>query len=143
MQVAQSELEFRELRATDWLFVKRLLQDVQEEFARKERFLVLITARWMVALELFRFCEELTILQGAASETDEEYHKGILAILRGLGVLLLNDLKKHEEISLDQLRVTFADIDALVQELIYDEAMHYGAGTAERLAFVDSELDGN
>jgi hypothetical protein len=143
MSVAQAELEFRELRATDWLFVKKLLQDLQEEFARKERFLLLITSRWMIALELFRFCEELTVLQpGNASETDEAYHRGILAILRGLGVLLTNDLKNREEISLDQLNITFADIDAMVQELQYDEAMHYGLATPERLEEIQSRLNG-
>ncbi|CAN5559623.1 hypothetical protein BH20VER3_BH20VER3_16160 [soil metagenome] len=142
MGVAQSELEFRELRATDWLFVKRLLHDLHEDFARKERFLLLITSRWMIALELFRFCEELTILQGNATETDVAYHKGILAILRGLGVLLTNDLKNHEEISLDQLNITFGDIDALVRELQYDEAMHYGLATAERIEEIESVLDG-
>jgi hypothetical protein len=140
--VAQAELEFRELRATDWLFVKKLLQDLQEEFARKERFLLLITSRWMIALELFRFCEELTILQGNASETDTAYHEGILAILRGLGILLRNDLKNHEEISLEQLNTSFGDIDAIVEELVYDEAMHYANVTPERLEHIESILNG-
>jgi hypothetical protein len=143
MQLAQPELESLEARQTDWIFVRKLLQDIQEDFARKQRFLLRVAGRWLTALELFRFLEEIVFQDGQASETDRVYHKASLRILHSQGELVLHDLKRHEDIPIDQLGISYDDLSALVAELAYDEAMRYGTTTQERLKDLGAELFGD
>ncbi len=140
----QDELIFHELRATDWFFVKRLLRDLQEEFQARERYLIGTVSRYVIGLELFRLCEQLTILDPRSpSQRDRSYHRGMLAIFRGLGELLLADLRQHEEIDIKPaLGYGFADLAATVEELAIDERMHYGEMTDARREQILGEVFG-
>lgn len=127
------------------MFVKRLLSDLQDDLQREERFLIGIVSRYMIGLELFRLCEEITIHGAKApSQRDAAYHRGMLAIFRGLGVLLLDDLRQHEEIDIEKaLGFTHQDVAAVVEELAVDERMHYGDMTEARRAEILQEVFGS
>jgi len=143
--LTQDELTFHDIRSTDWLFVKRLLSDLQDDFQARERHLIGDVSRFMIGLELFRLCEQLTILNvKSPSQRDRAYHKGMLAIFRGLGEILLSDLKQNEEINIEKaLGYTFADVAATVEELAIDERMHYGDMTEERCKEINRAIFGD
>lgn len=134
MQISQEEMSFHELRVTDWMFVRKLLEDLQADFAQRERFVVRSTERFLTAVKLFRMCEQLAIFEVEnPSRKDAAFHKGILLILRGLGELLLEELRAHEDVEVKKwLGVTYEDVRAICHELQCDEQMHYGSLSESR-----------
>src|SRR5260221_6792226 len=117
---AQGELLNYNPESPDWVAVKILIDEVDQEItARRSHLLYRVTA-WLLAIRIFKRVEERKIVLAEPAPRDIEYHRAFTSLLLGHGDFLLLELRKHEEIDPENIGVRFEDVAAHVEELRYD-----------------------
>ncbi len=139
---AQGELLNYNPESPDWVAVKILLDEVEEEIAARRSHLLFRVNAWLLALRIFRRIEERKFILSEPAPRDNEYHKAFTALLYGQGQILLIELKRHEEIDSHHIGVPFEDISAQVEELRYDYESRYGDMTPSRRKDILQEVFG-
>lgn len=125
MTKTQQEFEYR-VDERDWSAVKLLVEELEQELAERRNHLLFRITAWYFALKVFKRVESEKLIQRPAIERDTEYHRAMLAFLRGCGEILVLELKKHEDIDPQQIGLTFGDFSATVEELRISERERYG-----------------
>ena len=139
---AQGELLSYNPECPDWVAVKILLDEVDEEItARRSHLLYRVTA-WMLATRIFKRVEERKLVLTDPAPRDIEYHRAFTSLLLGHGDFLLMELKRHEEIDPENIGVKFADVAAHVEDLRYESVSRYGDMTKARRADILREVFG-
>ena len=139
---AQEELLNYNPETPDWVAVKILIEEVDEEIAARRSHLLFRVNAWILALRIFRKIEERKLILSDPVPRDSEYHRAFLSLLFGQGQMLLVELKRHEEIDSQHIGVPFEDIAAEVEELRYDYESRYGDMTAARRKEILREVFG-
>jgi hypothetical protein len=139
---AQGELLNYNPESPDWVAVKILIDEVEEEIAARRSHLLFRVNAWILALRIFRRIEERKFILSEPAPRDSEYHKAFTALLEGQGQVLLIELKRHEEIDSHNIGIPFEDISAQVDELRYDYESRYGDMTPARRSGVLREVFG-
>jgi hypothetical protein len=137
----QQELEYK-VDERDWTAVKLLVEELEQELAERHSHLLFRITGWYFALKVFRRVENEKLILRAPLERDIEYHRAMLAFLRGCGEVLVLELRKHEKIDPNQIGLSFADFSAMVEELWISERERYGDMTAARREEILSDVFG-
>lgn len=139
---SQGELLNYNPESPDWVAVKILIDEVEEEIAARRSHLLFRVNAWLLALRIFRRIEERKLILSEPAARDTEYHRAFTALLWGQGQVLLIELKRHEEIDSHSIGVPFEDISAQVDELRYDYQSRYGDMTPARRQEILREVFG-
>jgi hypothetical protein len=139
---AQGELLNYNPESPDWVAVKILIDEVEEEISARRSHLLFRVNAWILAIRIFRRIEERKLILSEPAPRDTEYHKAFTALLCGQGQVLLIELKRHEEIDSHNIGVPFEDIAAQVDELRYDYESRYGDMTLARRTDILREVFG-
>ncbi len=137
----QQELEYK-VDERDWTAVKLLVEELEQELAERRSHLLFRITGWYFALKVFRRVESEKLILRAPMERDLEYHRAMLAFLRGCGEILVLELKKHEDIDPKRIGLSFADFSAMVEELKMSERERYGDMTKARRDEILSDVFG-
>jgi len=131
-----SQLEFSsydtEIRNSDWFYMRHLIAELQEDFTRKSKLVLLLTSKWLLAYDMYDCYENTIIIQGTPSESEKAFSKSIRSILKGYGIHLIQKLTENDKIHLDQLDISFEDIQAMVEELSFRDAETWQDMTSSR-----------
>ncbi len=102
----------------DYYFATRLISQVQRDLQRANRRHLMIASRWVIAYEYLKTLEERLLTQEAPLEREKIFFNATVAVMLGLGRLLMQQLGADEDkVSLDSLGLTFDDLSACVAEL--------------------------
>lgn len=117
----QSEILFdpSQQGITDLTLHNSLISSIQRELGQKKRFLLRITANWVIAYEQLKLLHADCLDRPTPPKILASYVNSSLITLRGLGHHLVDLLKANEEIDIDGLGLTFFDLEACVAELDY------------------------
>jgi hypothetical protein len=138
---AQQELEYK-VDERDWTAVKLLVEELEQELAERRSHLLFRITGWYFALKVFRRVESEKLILRPPLARDVEYHKAMLAFLRGCGEVLVLELKKHDGVDPKQIGLSFADFSAMVEELKISERERYGDMTDSRRNEILSDVFG-
>lgn len=115
----QSEIHFDDVKPSDQYFMRRLISEVQQDLSRRRRHLLMITSKWMISYKFLIDYENDAILACDPSSREKDFFRGTAHVLYGLGRLLLGHLKSNEDVPIEALGFTFADLEACVEDLRY------------------------
>ena len=139
---AQGELLSYNPESPDWVAVKILIDEVDEEITARRSYLLYRVTAWMLAVRIFRRVEERKLVLAEPAPGDIEYHRAFTSLLLGHGDFLLMELRRHEEIDTVHIGVRFEDVAAHVEDLRYDSISRYGDMTKARRADILREVFG-
>ena len=110
--------------------------DFLVDFSTREKRLGLLTetVAWVAAVSFFRETETETHYLGDPTESDQRYHKSVLAALIAEGERLLTRISRSGGLPENLDGVKTGDIDAMVEELRNTQAQWYGDMTPGRRA---------
>lgn len=111
--------------------MKMLLDEFERELSERRTALLARLSVWKMALRIFKRCTADKMILREGSRRDSEYHKAILAFLKGTGLLLQGELQRQQDIDPKHIGVRFEDFAAAVTELEYQEREWYGDMTEE------------
>lgn len=121
----------------DYYFATRLISQVQRDLQRANRRHLMIASRWLIAFEYLKTLEERFLTQETPLEREKAFFDGTVAVMLGLGRLLLQQLAAADDkISLDSLGLKMEDLTACVSELEdIERATHreWDSGTVNKL----------
>lgn len=107
-----------DIRSSDWLYMKKLLTDLQRELAEGKRYFLRIVANWVQAYDMLRAFEDVVMVEsGDPSQSERKFFIGNLAVLKGYGIHILNILEAHNLEIPKALGVAVSDLLAMVEEL--------------------------
>ncbi len=129
---AQQELLNYNPECPDWVAVKILIDEVDEEISARRSHLLFRLNAWLLAIRIFKRIEERKLILCDPAPRDIEYHRAFTSLLLGHGEVLLLELKRHQEIDPENIGVRFEDISAYVDDLRYDQRSRYGDMTEAR-----------
>jgi len=101
----------------DYYFATRLISQVQRELQKTNRRHLMITSRWLIAFEYLKNLEERILLQETPFEREKAFFDSTVAVMLGLGRMLLQQLRAADNISLESLGLKYEDLAACVAEL--------------------------
>jgi hypothetical protein len=127
----QQELEYK-VDERDWTAIKLLIEELEQELAERHNHLLYRITAWCFALKIFKRVESEKLICRPPIDRDREYHRAMLAFLRGCGEILVLELKKHDDIDPQKIGMNFADFSAMVEELAISERERYGDMTPSR-----------
>ena len=90
---------------------------VNRELAQHNRKVIRTTSRWLELYEFAKFLEEEDLLARDPVSGQRQALLGTVALVRGLGVLLLAKLQNDDAEQLKALGCSFRDLSACVEEL--------------------------
>jgi hypothetical protein len=123
--ILQPELLLNEQASPDMRFAARLIAQMQREFSQKRRHMLRIVGQWLTAFDYVKMLEEEHLAASAPLQPQTEFLSGTVALVKGLGILLLAHLQSADVDRLDGFGLTYADLAACVQELEdIDRALH-------------------
>jgi hypothetical protein len=137
----QQEFEYR-VDERDWSAVKLLVEELEQELAERRNHLLYRITAWCFALKVFKRAESEKLICRAPTERDLEYHRAMLAFLRGCGEILVLELKKQEDVDPQQIGMNFSDFSAMVEELRISERERYGDMTPSRRGEILNDVFG-
>lgn len=137
----QRELEYK-IDARDWSAVKLLVEELNEELIQRRNHLLFRVTGWYFALKVFRRVESEKMVLKQPQERDSNYHRAILAFLKGCGEMLLVELGNHQDIDPSKIGIGFSDMAAMVEELRMSEREWYGDMTESRRAEILNDVFG-
>lgn len=121
----QPEFDYR-VEERDWTALKLLVEELKEELAERRSHLLFRLSGWYFAIKVFKRVETEKIVVRSPVDRDVNYHRAMLAFLRGCGEMLLVEFKTQQDIDPNQIGVSFADLSAMVEELRMSERERYG-----------------
>jgi hypothetical protein len=98
------------------------------------------TLAWTGAVAFFRHAETETHYLATPTESDQRYHKTLLAALIAEGERLLSRIQRVGGLPENLDGVKAGDVDAMVEELRNTHAQWYGGMTTERRAQILEEV---
>jgi hypothetical protein len=101
----------------DYYFATRLISQVQRDLQRSNRRHLMITSRWLIAYEYLKTLEERLLIQDSPLEREKAFFNGTVAVMLGLGRLLLQQLEGADNLCIESLGISLNDISACVAEL--------------------------
>lgn len=113
----QPELLLTEQATPDMRFAARLISQVQRELTQRNRKMLRITGRWLDLFEYVKMLEEEHLLSSEPLQTQTQFFQGTVALVLGLGTLLMATLQNDDAEQLEALGLTYADLVACVEEL--------------------------
>ncbi len=116
-ETLQPELLLSEQASPDMRFAARQMAQVNRELAQHNRKVLRTTSRWLDLYEYVKMLEEDHLLASEPISGHQHFLLGTVAILRGLGVLLLAKLQNDDAEQLRALGCTYRDLSACVDEL--------------------------
>jgi hypothetical protein len=137
----QQEFEYR-VDERDWSAVKLLVEELEQELAERRNHLLYRITAWCFALKVFKRVESEKMICRPPIERDMEYHRAMLAFLRGCGEILVLELRKHEDVDPQRIGMNFSDFSAMVGELRISERERYGDMTPSRRDEILSDVFG-
>ena len=137
----QQEFDYR-IDERDWSAVKLLVEELKQELAEQRNHLLFKITGWYFAMKVFKRVEAEKMVVGTPQDRDFKYHKAMLAFLRGCGEVLLVELSAHQEVDTAKLGMSYADLQAMVEELKISERERYGDMTANRRAEILDDVFG-
>jgi hypothetical protein len=139
---SQQELLSYNPESPDWVAVKILLDEVDQEIAARRSHVLFRLSAWIMALRIFRRVEERKFILNSPVPRDLDYHRAFISLLVGQGDVLILELRRHEESDPQAIGISFEDIAAQVEELRYDQLSRYGDMTEERRSSILREVFG-
>jgi hypothetical protein len=138
---AQTEFEDK-VDERDWTAVKLLVEELEQELAESRSHLLFRITAWCFALKVFKRVEGEKLILRVPQERNIEYHRAMLAFLRGCGEILVLELRKQEGVDLGRIGLSFAEFSAMVEELRISERERYGDMTPARREEILSDVFG-
>lgn len=121
-QLILDDIEGAALVRSDF-FARELIEQVQRDLGRNTRHTVGLVSRWVVVFDYLRTRErELNAAESPMSREIDQY-KATVSLVKALGLLLLEHLRRNEEVDLDRhLGYGFDDVEACVEHLEMEES---------------------
>lgn len=141
---SQQEITFGDefAKDPDFYFATQLITKLQRELHQQRRHLLMVASRWLIAFEYLKQLEERILIQESPLEKERRFFEGTVSVMAGLGRLLIARLEETEEVKLEALGITHADLLACVEELAdIDRAAHRDI-TSEMVAKIEAEVFG-
>jgi hypothetical protein len=110
----------------DWGAMKLLLDEFEHELAERRTALLYRVSVWKMSVRIFKRSTTDKMILRAPSQRDYDYHRATLGYLKGTGLLLQGELKRHQTADPEHIGVTYEDFAAMVSELEYQEREWYG-----------------
>ena len=110
----------------DWGAVKLLLDEFERELSERRSALLYRVSVWKMAVRILKRSTTEKMVLKTPDQRDIDYHRGALAYLKGSGLVLLGELKRHQKLDPAQIGITYESFSALVSELEYQEREWYG-----------------
>lgn len=124
-------------------FAAQLISQVQKELSQTKRHVFTVTIKWMVAFDYFKLRESELLLSESPFEEEKHYLIGFSTLLRGLGLILLSQLRQTKEIDLKSaLGYDYDDIAACVDELSDLERIFTPTMTSEMMDDIGAKVFG-
>jgi hypothetical protein len=118
------------------------VEELEQELAERRSRLLFRISGWYFALKVFRRVENEKLVLRPPLERDIEYHRAMLAFLRGCGEILVLELKKNMDVDPRKIGLSFADFNAMVEELRISKRERYGDMTPARREEILSDVFG-
>ncbi|MEZ5386604.1 MAG: hypothetical protein R3F13_13915 [Prosthecobacter sp.] len=128
--VPVAELDFG-VDERDWGAMKMLLDEFERELSERRTALLARLSIWKMAVRILKRSTTDKMILKTPSQRDYDYHHAILGFLKGTGLLLQGELKRHQNIDPENIGVSYEDLAAMVSELEYQEREWYGDMTDE------------
>ena len=106
--------------------MKMLLDEFESELSEKRTALLSRLSVWKMAVRILKRSTSDKMILRTPSQRDYDYHKATLGYLKGTGLLLQGELKRHQSVDPANIGVTYEDFAAMVAELEYQEREWYG-----------------
>lgn len=125
----------------DWAAVQNLIKEVNlKEYASAFAAGVAV---WDAAVRLFRTLEQHNLIEQTPTETDIEYHKALIHLLVGVGLILKVRAASFRPEELKEFNLRQDDINAYVRELEMTLSDWYGEiVTPEEKAALQKQIFG-
>jgi hypothetical protein len=123
--VPVAELDFG-VDERDWGAMKMLLDEFERELSERRTALLARLSIWKMAVRILKRSTTDKMILKNPTQRDYDYHKAILGFLKGTGLLLQGELKRHQNIDPENIGVRYEDLAAMVSELEYQEREWYG-----------------
>lgn len=111
------ELLLSEQASPDMRFASRQMALVQRELAQHNRHVLRTVGRWLDLYDYVKLMEEDNLFIGHPVAGHRHFFEGTLAIVHGLGTLLLAKLQNDDAEQLRALGVSYRDLVCCVEEL--------------------------
>ena len=114
----EPELFLGEDAPPDMRHAARQMANIQRELSQHKRHVLRTTGRWLDLFEYVKMLEEDHLYSSDAVAGHRQFFHGTIAIVRGLGTLLLAKLQNDDAEQLKALGLTYRDLAAAVEELV-------------------------
>jgi hypothetical protein len=134
----KTENEKPNISREDWTAVQNLIKEVNlKEHASAFAASVAI---WDAAVHLFRRLEQEHLIEQTPTETDLDYHKGLLHLLLGVGHILKVRAASFRPEVLKEFNLRREDVQAYVRELEMTLSDWHGEHDTAKIAALEKEL---
>ncbi|MEM1085958.1 MAG: hypothetical protein AAGI48_17750 [Verrucomicrobiota bacterium] len=130
-QLAFEEREFA-ADPRDWCALRLLIEEIDEDMRERRKHLLLRTAQWLMAHDVFRKIEARKMVRAQPHPRDLEYHNTLASSLVGAGKMLLMQLQEHHDIDPLHIGIRFEDIRTMVIAVERDYNQWHSGMTDER-----------
>lgn len=113
----QPELLLDEKASPEMRFAARQMAQIQRELAQRSRHVLRTVGRWLDLYEYTKMLEEDRLDASDLMAEQKQFFHGTVAIVHGLGRLLLARLQNDDAEQLQALGATYRDLAACVDEL--------------------------
>lgn len=138
----QSELLLSDSSSPDMRHAARQMSHIQNELSARSKFVLRTVSRWLDIYEYVSMIEQERIQKHPLVGDYEQHFRGVVALAKGLGLMLLARLQNDDAAQLQVLGLTYSDLSACVQELVDVDRALQSDITPEMAAMMESRLFG-
>ncbi len=113
----EPELLLTDQASPDMRFAARQMATVNRELSQRNRHVLRTAGRWLDLFDYVKMLEEDHLLTADSTTGQRQFFIGTVAVVRGLGTLLLGKLQNDDAEQLNALGVSYRDLLACVEEL--------------------------
>jgi hypothetical protein len=138
----QPELLLGEQASPDMRFAARQMAVIQKELSHRNRYVLRTAGRWLDLFDYIKMLEEDHLYASGRVAEHKQFFHGSIAVVRGLGTLLLAKLQNDDAEQLRALGITYRDLVACVEELAHLERGLHSDLTPAMVAEMNDRLFG-
>jgi hypothetical protein len=139
----EPELLLSEQASPDMRFATRQMAAINRELSQRNRHVLRTAGRWLDLFDYVKMLEEDHFLSPDALIGQRQFFIGTVAVVRGLGTLLLGKLQNDDAEQLKALGVAYRDLVACVEELADLERGLQSDLSNEMIAEMNKQLFGS
>jgi hypothetical protein len=138
---AQMDLAYS-LERPDWVALKILTEEIQEELSQNRHNLLYCLSNWFMAVTIFKRFEERQMVMAEPIARDKEYHRVALTGLLANGEKLLHELSRHHEVDTKNVGIELGDVQSAINEFRLSYVEWFGDTKPERKEAILKEVFG-